>query len=253
MLERALRTLKNPQRVGEIRRCRAATPEWKQLLGAYAGFGFHTFSIRLASGPFEFREKSDVATFWQVFFRGVYPLRASDRLIVDAGGNIGAFSLYALLTLPECRVISIEPSPSSFARLVAALKANGVADRCMPIQAALGAADGESTLNESGPSQFRRVGAGGVTVPMARLESVLPAEGEIDLLKMDTEGGEYDTLENTADATLTRIRRIAMEYHPSEGAAHRWPALRQRLISAGFRVQNESHDGGGYGMAYLER
>ena len=237
----------------EIQRCRAAAPEWKQLLAAYAGFGFHAFSIRLDSGPFEFREKSDVATFWQVFFRDVYPLRPSDRLIVDAGGNIGAFSLYALLKLPECRVISIEPSPSSFARLMAALMANGVADRCTPIQAALGATDGETTLTENGPSQFRRAGVGGVTVRMVRLESVLPTEGEIDLLKMDTEGAEYDTLESASDATLARIRRIAMEYHPTDGAPHRWPALRERLVSAGFRVQNESHDGGGYGMAYLER
>src|SRR5579884_3969850 len=103
---RLLRTLKNPRRFSEISLCKSATPEWMQLLTAYVGFPFRPFFITLKSGPFEFREKSDVATFWQVFFRNVYPLRPADRLIVDAGANIGVFSLYALLALHDCRVIA---------------------------------------------------------------------------------------------------------------------------------------------------
>ena len=87
---RLFRTLKNPRRFSEISLCKSATPEWVQLLTAYAGFPFRPFSITLRSGPFEFQEKGDVATFWQVFFRNVYPVRPTDRLIVDADANIGA-------------------------------------------------------------------------------------------------------------------------------------------------------------------
>ncbi len=41
-------------------------------------------------------------------------MRKTDRLIIDAGANIGAFVLYALLTAPNARVIAIEPAPDSY-------------------------------------------------------------------------------------------------------------------------------------------
>jgi len=229
---RVLRTLKNPRRVREIGLCRKATPEWKQLLGAYLGFVFQPFSIELSSGRFEFLEKSDVATFWQIFFAQVYPLRPSDRIIVDAGGNIGAFSLFALLAIPECRVFTVEPSPGSFERL--------------------GGSVGSTTIMSAGPSQFRRTGAAGDAVPMVTLESILPP-GDTDLLKMDIEGAEYDALGSATPAVLQRIRRIVLEMHPTEGTPYRWPSLREHLVSAGFHVTMETDDGGGYGIAHLER
>jgi FkbM family methyltransferase len=145
-MPRLFKILKNPERLLEVRDARTATPEWKHLLGAYIGLASLPFSITLASGRFEFQEKSDVATFWQVFFRHVYPLRPSDRLVVDAGGNIGAFSLYALLKLPDCQVVAIEPSSSSFERLQHVLRAHGVEARCTCIRAALGDVDGATTI-----------------------------------------------------------------------------------------------------------
>ncbi|HUK16630.1 MAG TPA: FkbM family methyltransferase [Bryobacteraceae bacterium] len=249
---RVLRTLKNPRRVREIGLCRKATPEWKQLLGAYLGFVFQPFSIELSSGRFEFLEKSDVATFWQIFFAQVYPLRPSDRIIVDAGGNIGAFSLFALLAIPECRVFTVEPSPGSFERLRSVLKAHGVDRRCTAINAALGGSIGSTTIMSAGPSQFRRTGAAGDAVPMVTLESILPP-GDTDLLKMDIEGAEYDALGSATPAVLQRIRRIVLEMHPTEGTPYRWPSLREHLVSAGFHVTMETDDGGGYGIAHLER
>jgi FkbM family methyltransferase len=252
-MQRLLRTLSNPRRLGELSRCKTATTEWKQLVAAYIGLPFHPFSITLKSGPFEFREKSDVATFWQVFFRNVYPLRPADRLIVDAGANIAVFSLYALLALPECRVTAVEPSSSTFARLETTLRENGVRNRCTPIRAALGSREGTTTIATGGGSQFRTTGGEGETVRLTTLAAVLPREGTIDLLKMDTEGAEYETLESADLRTLERIRRIALEYHPTSGSAHRWPALKAHLASAGFRLISEQDDGGGYGMAHMER
>jgi FkbM family methyltransferase len=252
-MRRLLRALANPRRLREVDRCRAATPEWRRLLAAYLGLPLHPFSIRLASGKFEFLEESDVATFWQIFFARVYPLRESDRLIVDAGGNIGVFSLFALLANPRARVIAVEPSQASFERLTATLKEHGVESRCTAVRAALGARNGVTTIMAGGPSQFRRIGVAGEAVPLVTLESILPPAGEVDLMKIDIEGAEYDALGCASPSALRRIRRIVLEIHPVDDAAHPWPELRRWLIWNGFHVTSETDDGGGYGIAHLER
>jgi hypothetical protein len=67
--------------------------------------------------------------------------------------------------------------------------------------------------------------------------------GENDLLKIDIEGAEYDVLGSADAGILARIRRITLEFHPTAGDTHRWPVLKQQLISAGFRLVSESDDG----------
>ena len=96
----------------EISRCRALVPEWKSLVACYLGFNTHfPLTITLPTGPFTFENLSDVRTFWVVWFAGTYPVEASDRLIIDAGANIGTFTLFALTQAPRCHVIAIEPAP----------------------------------------------------------------------------------------------------------------------------------------------
>src|SRR5262252_5002710 len=163
-LARILRAVRNPTRLAEVRECRNATPDWFRLFAAYIGAPFQPFTIRLASGSFEFREKSDVATFWRIFFNRLYELEPSDRLIFDAGANIGAFSLYALLKLHTANVIAVEPSGSTFSRLESTIRANGVAGRCTCIRAAVGGTNGTTRIMDSGPSQFRSVGHDGEPV-----------------------------------------------------------------------------------------
>ena len=53
----------------------------------------------------------DLATLWLIFFSPAYPVKASDRVIVDAGANVGFFTLYASHRAPLARIISIEPFP----------------------------------------------------------------------------------------------------------------------------------------------
>lgn len=249
-----LRALRQPGRVAEILRARRATPQWMELTAKYAGAPFRPFAINLPSGPFEFREKSDIATFWQIFFAGIYTLRPTDRLIIDAGGNIGSFSLYALLFSPQIRVIAVEPSSATFARLVSLLKAHGVSDRATCVHAALGGSEGVTTIMTTGPSQFRIAGEGaGEQVPRVTLESIVPPAERVNLLKIDIEGSEYETFAAAPRHVLDRIDRIALEYHPTPGREHQWPALRQSLQSVGFRVLSEIDDGAGYGVAQLSK
>ena len=247
---RALGAVKHLDRIPEILRCRRQTSQWLRLTSAYVGLNPGLpFEINLSSGSFAFRETGDVATFWQIFCREIYRVKPSDRLIVDAGANIGAFSLYALRNSAQASVIAIEPAPDSCDRLRAMLRAHGMESRCTLHEAALGASPGQTTIQLEGGSQFRRSGVAGHQVPMVTLDSLIPPEAIVDLLKIDVEGAEYDVFQSAPPELLRRIRRIVMEYHPVGPAE----AAVDPLVAAGFTVTRRQDDGDGYGVVWLTR
>jgi FkbM family methyltransferase len=245
MLKRFLKGVWSFHRLPEIGACRKATPQWIRLTACYLGFPITLpFEIQLATGPFYFETIADVRTFWQIFLGRIYEVRRSDRLIVDAGANIGAFTVYALMTAPQARVISIEPGPDSCDRIRRLLRAHGFEHRCTLHQAALGGQRGVTSLNMDAGSQFRATGAGGVQVDMVTLDEVVA--GRVDLLKMDIEGAEYETLSAASLSTLRSIQRVAMEYHPNRPLS----AVASALEPAGLALAGVREEGGGYGLAY---
>ncbi|HZL68479.1 MAG TPA: FkbM family methyltransferase [Candidatus Limnocylindrales bacterium] len=232
----------------EILRCAAITRQWPRLTAAYLGMPVRfPFSITLASGPFEFREFSDIPTFWQIFFREVYTVRPDDRLIIDARANIGAFTLYCLLRAPQAFVIAIEPANDSCQRLRDLIHRHGFANRCAIHQAALWDDAGTTTIDMNAGSQFRMTGRGGVEIPALTLDSIAAPYQTVDLLKIDIEGAEYQVLPAASTDILSRIRRIEMEYHPSGDPQ----ILFRRLSDRGFSVEAVHDQGGGYGTARL--
>jgi hypothetical protein len=71
------------------------------------------------------------------------------------------------------------------------------------------------------PAATTAPGAAG-TVAAVSLEEVLDAlpEGRCDFLKMDCEGSEFAVLLSADAALLSRIDRIALEYHDFAGMGH---------------------------------
>jgi FkbM family methyltransferase len=203
------------------------------------------FEIELATGPFRFETAADVRTFWLIFFAGTYEVRTTDRVIIDAGANIGAFSLYALLAAPNASVIAIEPAPDSCDRIRRLIHSHGFEHRYTLHEAALGSRAGMTTLNMRAGSQFRATGSGGIQVLMLTLDEL--ATKEIDLLKMDIEGAEYQTLAATSVEALRNIQRITLEYHPNGALSD------CALERAGFVAAMARDDGNGYGIAHLVR
>lgn len=246
---RPLRAVTQLNRLPEVLRCRTATKQWRRLTAAYVGLPSRfPFVIDLATGSFEFREISDVPTFWQIFLREIYAVQPEYHIIVDAGANIGAFSLYALLRAPHCHVVAVEPAPDSCERTRSMLIRHGVAHRCTMHQAALGDSVGMTTIQMSGGSQFRQTGVKqGVEVPMITFDHLLRPFESVDLLKIDTEGAEYAALPSASPEILRRIRHIELEFHPSGRPEELFLWLRD----CGFCLNAVHDDGGGYGRATL--
>lgn len=176
-----------------------------------------------------------------------YTVRPNDRLIIDVGANIGAFTLYCLLRAPQAFVIAIEPANDSCQRLRDLIHRHGFANRCAIHQAALWDDAGTTTIDMNAGSQFRMTGRGGVEIPALTLDSIAAPYQTVDLLKIDIEGAEYQILPAASTDILSRIRRIEMEYHPSGDPQ----TLFRRLSDRGFSVDAVHDQGGGYGTARL--
>lgn len=263
MNARAKSISRHLNRAPEIFRCARHSGAWLPLAARYTGLqqdGF-PFVARFRDGStFEFQNIQDLATWWQIFYRGVYPVKPSDRVIVDAGANIGAFTLYALRQSPHAKVIAIEPFPATFARLSANLERSPLRARVQLVNAALSSQGGTVTMQDGDiASQFRRVVAdasnqAGTAVKSCTLPEVFAqAEGDIDFLKMDIEGGEYASILTSPPEVLGRIKRLAMELHPPDERGAQPQDLFRHLAKAGLETTEVQDHGDGYGMAYLRR
>lgn len=247
-MRRILTAFAHLNRWREVLRCATITNQWPRLTAAYLGLPVRfPLSIALASDTFDFREFSDIPTFWQIFVRDLYAVRSDDRLIIDAGANIGAFTLYCLLRAPQAFVVAIEPADDSCARLRDLIHRHGFADRCAIHQAALSDTPGTTTLDMNAGSQFRMTGRGGVQIPALTLDAIAAPYPSVDLLKIDIEGAEYRVLPAVSPEILGRIRHIEMEYHPSGDPQSLFRCLSDR----GFSVDAVHDQGGGYGTARL--
>jgi FkbM family methyltransferase len=245
------------ERAPEVLRCRQQADEWVTVTLAYLGFRKIQFPyvLRLRGmPPAVLHEIYDLKTFWQIFLHQCYRVEPTDRVIVDAGANIGLFSLFACRVARKARILAIEPFPATFDRLVQLIRVNGLSDRVRCVNAALCASDVPRVMRGTGPSQMHFVApaesaASGIAVMPTTLPQVLEMAREpVDLLKMDIEGSEYEVFPATPPDLLRTIRRIVVEYHGSPEPEAR-DALFETLRTAGFKVRSDERDAEGYGVA----
>jgi FkbM family methyltransferase len=163
--------------------------------------------------------------------------------VIDIGGYIGDFSLYASQYL-GARVFVYEPTAENFELLQRNVDLNDAADRISAFNQAVGE-DGRLTLNvqvdaqEVHSSAYWYPEADHRSVESVSLASAMAANGleHVDLVKIDCEGGEYDIVAGASDGTLARIGNLVAETHdvgPETAIKRRW--LHGRLHEAGFAV-----------------
>ncbi|MDQ6666360.1 MAG: FkbM family methyltransferase [Acidobacteriota bacterium] len=206
----------------------------------------------------------DIETLWQVYFHGVYEVRSTDRVVIDAGANIGLFSCWAARVARQSTIYALEPAPETFERLTQHIATNGLTNRVKCFQAAVAGRPGRLTMStSSSASQMFRLLAPTEKVPESAVdvevltlhdffEKVLADSqaARIDLLKMDIEGSEYETL---LSDRLEIVDRIQVEYHATEASSvYSRAKLMQHLEGCGFRLTRHRGDVD-YGMLWYER
>jgi FkbM family methyltransferase len=212
-------------------RARAVRPALPFIAGEVRGRGERDYVLRASGAPIHIvHGTTDAATMDQAFVQQVYEptpeaeaaVRALGRppVVLDAGANIGMFSVWAARRWPGARAIAVEPLPRNVELLRRNLALIGGDHEV--VAAAATTADGEVTFG-GGPFTNGRVLAGDeapedrITVPA---RDVFALAGGIDVLKLDIEGGEWPIL---ADPRFTAALApvVMLEHHPAgapEGA-----------------------------------
>lgn len=189
----------------------------------------------------------------QVYTRGFYRPAAGD-VVIDAGANIGLFSIWmARHAPPSSAILAFEPFAENRLVLQQNLVAAGVAN-VRVFEAALSGARGTASMVAIGArSQEHRLAEdpveGTQPVQTCSFADVLGLAGadRIALFKIDIEGAERALILQAPREALERVDRFAIEWHDTT------PGTREALL---VRLRETHHTwavGGGdrlYGMMY---
>ncbi len=252
------------------------TEIWKAIIFTKSWWGFTRRYIQLGNIEYpwllETRDEQniqlnnfhDLVTAWIIFCRQEYEVSKDAKVIIDLGANYGAFTLLAANQSRKSRIISLEPFPAMFERLQKNVASHGLQERvmCLPLAIAKSSGSRKMSLDKDIPDQSRGLIPENiaetklsVSVKTISLHELLEytlskfTTEQIDIVKLDIEGGEHEWLPEIPASTLQCIRSWQMEYHPNGSKQE----LFQALERAGFICVRDSVMGLNSGVAYFQR
>ncbi len=169
-----------------------------------------------------------------------YPLN-SESVVWDLGGYQGDFASEMSLRY-KCRIFVFEPVPKFYAHCVERLRGDPRI-QCLPF--GLSRDGGWLSITDSeDASSFVRDDQGSNSVraevrPVADMFDQLSVE-QVDLLKINIEGGEFDVIPALMDADLmSRVRYLQVQFHNFVPNAHsKREEIRRRLTRTHREVWN---------------
>jgi FkbM family methyltransferase len=186
---------------------------------------------------------------YEVFADDAYRLEwftsdlGDDPRAVDIGGHIGCFSLAFARQHPRARVETYEASPSTAAYTRRNMTINGFDDRVTVHQTAVSSSNGTLRFADNAGGS----GLNGLTAPegtptievpcVAFAETLARADGPVDVVKIDTEGAEYEIVLGSDPSDWSDVQRLVIEFHPVDG--HSWDELQTFFSKAGLEVAQQ--------------
>jgi len=139
--------------------------------------------------------------------------------IIDCGANIGMSVLFFKMLYPNSSILAFEPNPQAFEMLVKNIEENNLRN-VTTINAALSNKNGLISFYQSNePDSLRgstnsvRGGKNKYQVKTIKLSSYID-DFDIDLIKMDVEGSEWEVLDDLKEADkLRKCKQYLIEYH----------------------------------------
>lgn len=223
--------------------------KWENLLRRIPGVQRYYFNWlnRQLGLDLDFRLNQDAALIFEhIFLEREYapwfPFYENST-IIDIGAHYGYFALFAAINCaPESRIYSFEPSPQNFKTFLQ----NIPSDRFPQIkvrQLAIAGSSGEAPLygghsfNHSliSSEKNKSVIATTPTLSLSDLLNELHLV-QVDFLKIDCEGAEYDILLNTSAEVLRKCKVISLEFHDLREQGYTPQQLVQHLETSGFSI-----------------
>ena len=200
------------------------------------------FVYEKGGASFHCRKKTSDRFVVNEIFSTTYPVDITESsVVVDAGANIGAFTVYAAMIAKQGRVCVFEPDPTNHAQLKKNVELNKLENVTL-FQDALAARNETRELflskRNKGASSMFHGGGKSHQINCVAFGDVFEHCGidHIDVLKVDVEGAEYEILFSGSDEVFKRIDQITLEFHDFLGLPHRYPDLVAFLKDKGYTV-----------------
>ncbi len=157
--------------------------------------------------------------------------------ILDCGANIGFSVLNYKRQFPAARIVAFEPDPEFAPVLRRNLERNGAGD-VEVVEAAAWIADGEAGwfcqgIDGSRLVPDRAAGPGTAVVRTVDLADYLA--DDVDLVKLDIEGAEYEVVEHLRDR-LGKVKNLSLECHLDRTRIGSFGAMLALLTQAEFAL-----------------
>lgn len=216
-----LRSIVEPEHYVALARMVRCYPDYPQVARRYFfGGGEYPYRCRVRTPTGEIApvvyHSHDIMTVHEVFGREDYRCDSDLRVAVDIGSNIGISALYLLTRNRSSRCYLYEPVPRNAERLRSNL--SGYEPRYELQEVAVATHNGPLEFTVEPTGRYGGIGVAGtdhIAVQCRHivdvLDEILEREPSIDLLKIDTEGAELETVQAITPRQLARIRTIVFE------------------------------------------
>ncbi len=173
----------------------------------------------------------DFVVVHEMYSRDDYQLRTitlpqMPTTIIDAGANIGVFSLLAARLFPQAHVLALEPGRENFALLQENIRLNNLDGQVIPLEVGISDVRGtydffiskEQYAHSLVKSLVADTFAEKVTISCVTLADLFTQNNidSVGVLKLDIEGTEYELLLSIAEF-FPRIINIVLEIHDRPG------------------------------------
>jgi FkbM family methyltransferase len=166
-------------------------------------------------------------------------------VVVDVGGYIGDFSLYAAMELNAEKGVVCEPMVENLEILRRNVERNELSTRIVVVPAAVSDRDGDIAIH------VKKIDGGEIhasshlyqesdrrVIPCISLPTLMAqyALRTVDLLKIDCEGAEYDIILGTPNECFADIRNLVMEITPIENYESKLALVIEKLRRLNYRT-----------------
>jgi FkbM family methyltransferase len=165
---------------------------------------------------------------WEIIKCNAYheELIRKNGIVIDAGANMGVFSILAARKHPDATIYAFEPTPSTFA----AMKENTkYYPNITAVNCGLGESERDATIViDPGNHVGNHIGEGGVPVKIRTIDGM---NIRVDFIKMDTEGYEAQIITGAKETIKKYKPVIAMSAYHKPNDKTELPALLKSICS----------------------
>jgi len=165
----------------------------------------------------------------EVFLKGDYEIDLpASPVIIDCGANIGVATLFFKYKYPNANLVAIEANSHAFEVLNKNIDKNGL-NSVQAIHAVAGNFKTDSEdfyISNKGSlvgSIYKNRGGGQMeSSPTIKISDIVNERNQIDLLKLDIEGGEWGVFDDlNENDSFDKVNKMIVEYHHNQNSNER--------------------------------